>query len=318
MRKIIDISKLMKCVNIKHRGKITITEKMSGLEKNPEDDWLYLGLLSLCNVSKRMKVTSMAAIGSGNGIETIAALKIFPELKTAIVTDILREILPQIRFNIEKNAANEIKRVKIQYVAGRDCLPLTKKLDLIYANLPLIMVSDNSLKKNLATTTLTDATYYLNFGKGKKDPLMKYSLLSQLGFLSSAGQKLKRHGIIITLLGGRIPYHLFNKLFRRANLRYKQLYCAFKRQSDPKFLKQYARYEEEEKIDFIFYDYSKASKILKDELNIRVPGLIRKLKESELKKMLKPAQINARQAYKLALQGKYVGHIAFAFEATKI
>ncbi len=41
--------------------------------------------------------------------------------------------------------------------------------------------------------------------KGDNDILYKYSLLSQLGFVISAKEKLREGGSLVTLIGGRIP-----------------------------------------------------------------------------------------------------------------
>ena len=318
MEKIIDITDLMSIAGINHSGTIVVTENMSGLESNPKDDWLFLCLLALKDLSQRtdIKISSIANIGSGNGIDIIAELKLFKNLNKIIVTDVIEEILPQIRKNIESNLPEESKKIQIDYVAGRDCEPVKEKVNLIYGNLPLIMVSTDELDKNRATTTLTEASHYLHLSQGQNDILQKYSLLSQLGFLLSAKEKLQPKGIIITLLGGRIPQEAINEVFQRAGLKYQELYCAFKIQADPEFLEQYAKYETKEQAQFFFYDYEKASKIIKNKLQIVVPDIIKNYSGEQLKELLKNVRLNANQAYAFAKDGKPVGHIAFAFEAT--
>ena len=318
MGKIIDITNLMSIVGINHSGTIVVTENMSGLESNPKDDWLFLCLLVLKDLSKRtdVKISSIANIGSGNGIDIIAELKLLKELNKIIATDVIEEILPQIRKNVEDNLPEESKKIKIDYVAGRDCDPVKEKVDLVYGNLPLIMVSDDELSKNRATTTLTEASHYMHLSNNSNDILKKYSLLSQLGFLLSAKEKLNQNGIIITLLGGRIPEEAIDEVFQRAGLKYKELYCAFKVQADPEFLEQYAKYETREQVQFFFYDYEKSAKIIKDKLNIEVPNIIKNYSGEQLKDLLKDVRLNANQAYSFAREGKSVGHIAFVFEAT--
>lgn len=318
MEKIVKITDLMNISGINHSGSIVVTENMSGLESNPKDDWLFLCLLALKDLSQRtdIKISSIANIGSGNGIDIIAELKLFKNLSKIIVTDVIEEILPQIQKNIESNLPEEIKKIQITYVAGRDCEPVKEKVDLIYGNLPLIMVGTDELDKNRATTTLTEASHYLHLSQGQNDILQKYSLLSQLGFLLSAKEKLQPNGIIITLLGGRIPQEAINEVFQRAGLKYRELYCAFKIQADPEFLEQYAKYETQEQAQFFFYDYEKASKIIKDKLQIVVPDITKNYSGEQLKELLKDVRLNANQAYTFAKDGKPVGHIAFAFEAT--
>lgn len=308
----------MNITGINHSGTIDVTENMSGLESNPKDDWLFLCLLVLKDLSQRtdIKISSIANIGSGNGIDIIAELKLFKNLNKIIVTDIIEEILPQIRKNIESNLPEESKKIQITYVAGRDCEPVKEKVDLIYGNLPLIMVSTDELDKNRATTTLTEASHYLHLSQGQNDILQKYSLLSQLGFLLSAKEKLQQGGMIITLIGGRVPDEAIKEVFHRAGLGYRELYCAFKMQADPEFLEQYAKYETAEQVKFFFYDYEKASKIIKDKLQIVVPDIIKNNSGEQLKELLKDVRLNANQAYAFAKDRRPVGHIAFAFEAT--
>ncbi len=317
MDKTIDVTSLMRVTGINYSGKVVVSENMSGLESNPKDDWLFLCLVVLRDLSERpLKISTIANIGSGNGIETIAELKLFKNLQKIIVTDVIPEILPQIKQNIENNVQEESKKAKIEYVAGRDCEPLKEKVDLIYGNLPLIMVSSDELNTNRATTTLTEASHYLHLSKGESDILQKYSLLSQLGFLLSAKEKLHQNGLIITLLGGRVPNEAIKEVFQRAGLKYRELYCAFKIQTDPEFLEQYAKYEASEQVQFLFYDYEKAAKIIKDKLSIEVPDIIKNYSGEQLKEMLKDVRLNANEAYTFAREGKPVGHIAFAFEAT--
>ena len=316
----IDISELMKIAGIDHQGTIQVTENMSGLESNPKDDWLYLALLSLAYIAKNKgkQVNSIALIGEGNGIDAIATLKLFKQIKSLYITDILPEILPYIQKNIEANLPEIIKGVKVEYLHGRDCHPLSEKVDFIYANLPLVMVNPEELEKSLSTTTLTDAKCYSHLSKGANDELRKYSMLSQLGFLISAKEKLNKGGSIVTLIGGRVPTSIIEETFARAELKHNTLYIAFMKQSDPEFMEQYASFEKLENITFSFYDYEKASAILEEKLGIYTPDVIDGHSEKEIRRILESSEINAQQAYQLYLNNKDVGHLAYAFEASSI
>ena len=315
----IDFTSLMKAAGIDASGSIRVDEKMSGLEPNPKDDWLYLGLLSLKDIASRYarEIRSAACIGSANGIDAIATLKLFPELRIVYITDILEEILPKIRRNVDANLGEISRDIDLQYVAGRDCEPLTAPVDLIYANLPLVMVEAAELQTDLATTTLTDAQHYLKLGKEGSDPLLQWSLLSQLGFLLSAAEKLNPAGKIITLIGGRVPYEVIEMVFARAGLGFKQGVCAFKKQSDPQFIKEYADLEKKVGVTFDFYEYSGAETVIRDVFNVVVPDVIPAEGEN-LKQCIKGNHLSATQAYEVAKKGGTVGHIAYAWEAWKI
>lgn len=308
----------MQAVGINHTGTVLISENMSGLEENPKDDWLYLALLSLAKIAKeRGDITSAAMIGCGNGIDAIAVLKLFPNLQRLIVTDVIEDIMPHIEANIE-NSVPDHSDVSITYTVGPDAYPLEEKVDLIYANLPLVMVDEIELQENRSTTTLTDAKRYIELAQGDADELKKYSLLSQLGFLLSAKERITKGGTIITLIGGRVPFSTIDECFKRAGLQYKHLYTAFMKQSDAEFTEQYANLENDENVEFVFYDYDKAKKILQDEFNVIAPDVIPGVSESSFKEALESAQINANQAFNLFKQGRDVGHLAFAFEASII
>lgn len=313
MDRAIDITPLLKAAGLEHGASVELTENMSGLEPNFRDDWLYLGILSLGRLRGDLSIKSAACIGSGNGIDAIALLQFLPQLDQLFVTDILSGVLAPIRANIETNCAG--RETRVSYLCGRDCLPLPQKVDLIYANLPLIMVGDDSLSRNLATTTLTEASSYLPLSDGPEDPLLSYSLLSQLGFLVSAKEKLNPGGKIITLLGGRVPFELLRLVFSRAGLKHREVYCAFKLQSDPQFVEHYAGYEGTHNVNFTFYDYTKASNLLEQKWGIRAPDIVAPHSGTELAELLTPARLNAKQAFSLLQKGQAVGHIAFAYEA---
>lgn len=319
MQKIIDVSDLFYMSGIKHQGKITISHPdMTGLETNPKDDWLYLGLLAIKAIAqkKASQIHSAAFIGSGNGIETIAALKVLPGLKEVFVTDLASDIQTGIIQNICANAKQDLEGVCTYCLQGRDCQPLPERVDLIYGNLPLIMFDQGDIvKHHLSLTTLTDGSAYTNLACGSNDMLLRYSLLSQLGFLISAKEKLRPAGSILTFIGGRVPFYAIHECFQRAGLNYKKLFTSLKRQSDGQFLKQYAEYEAKENVEFVFYDYKHAKEIILNRYGLLIPEVISGIEDEELKVLLAPALLSAKQAYEYYLQDLPVAHIAHAFEA---
>src|SRR3989344_4133588 len=315
----IDITDLCIMAGIEHKGRVQIThEDMSGLEPHPKNDWLYLGLLSLKEIAKRegVFIRSSAFIGSGNGIETIAALKLFPNLETIFITDLVKNIQPAIIKNITANANKELKGIRTYCLEGRDCSPLSEPVDLIYGNLPLIMIDQREIEKHrLSLTTLTDEQMYMHLSQGPYDMLTRWSLLSQLGFLLSAKEKLAPGGSILTFIGGRISYYALEQCFRRAGGGYRKIFTSFKRQRDGQFFQQYAEYETKEGVDFAFYDYKEAVEILRQKLGIIAPEIIVDIEDADLKILLAPTLISANKAYENYQKGMSVGHIAHAFEA---
>ena len=312
----VDISQLMIDAGIDFKGHIQLDGNMSSLEPNPKDDWLYLCLLSFKKISvENQLIRSIALIGSGNGIDAIAALKLFPNLNKLYVTDVLPEVLPHIQRNIEDNFPEEARKVEIVYLIGRDAEPIPEEVDFIYANLPLITVDLEELQTEFSTTTLTDARRYAHLSYGVSDNLKKYSLLSQLGFLLSAKDKLSPTGFLVTLIGGRIPTSVIDECFARAGFKDQRTCIAFMSQSDPQFLKQYAIHEKVHGISFSFYDYGKAATLLKLATGVSVPDVLNGCEEMEVRNILKDAEITAVQAYDFYNKGKDVGHLAYVFEA---
>ena len=177
------------------------------------------------------------------------------------------------------------------------------------------MVDESEIGAERSTTTLTDAKYYMPLKKDEQDSLDTYSLLSQLGFILSAKEKLNEKGILITLIGGRIPSSVIDELFVRADVKAKKLFIAFMKQSDPEFVEQYAKIEKQKGANFMFYDYDKALKIIENIWGIKVPDIINK-EENEIRDLLQPALVNANQAFELHKQGKDIGHLAYAFYIT--
>jgi hypothetical protein len=319
MQKIINVSDLFYMSGINHQGKINISHPdMTGLESHPKDDWLYLGLLTIVALAQKKagQIRSAAFIGSGNGIETIAALKVLPGLKEIFVTDLASNIQTGIIQNICANAKQNLEGVCTYCLQGRDCQPLSQRVDLIYGNLPLIMFDPEDIAKHhLSLTTLTDGSVYMNLSQGPNDMLLRYSLLSQLGFLLSAKEKLNSGGSILTFIGGRVPYYAIHECFQRAGLNYRKMFTSLKRQSDGQFLKQYAEYEAKENVEFAFYDYKQAREIILNKYGLLIPEVITGIEDEELKALLSPALLSAKQAYEHHLQGLSVAHIAHAFEA---
>src|SRR3989338_1652789 len=293
-------------------GTVDVTEGMSGLEAEPKQDWLYYGLSEFKALSQSgKKVRSAALIVSGNGIDAIALPRLFPGLEALTVTDILPEILPQIKENIERNTPVEfMPKEGVRYAAGRDCEPLEGKVDLIYGNLPLVTVDSSKLGRNLSTTTLTDSSAYARFGMGSNDVLERWSLLSQLGFLISAKRHLNEKGIIITELGGRVPYAALAECFKRTGLDVICMRRGIKRQSDPQFLSEYAEHESRIGEPFTFYDDSR----VQHPSLVEIPSQLASQRDIELRKQIAPARISAARAYEMAIRGEPVCHIAYSFQ----
>jgi methylase of polypeptide subunit release factors len=292
---------------------VRVTSVMSGLEADPRDDWLHVALCALTQLARESFAPErMAIIGTGNGIDAIAALRTFPTLRELVLTDVLPEVLAIVAENVERHRGTHTARVHT--VAGRDCESLDGGFDLIYANLPLLMVPDDELGAERATTTLTPYTPYAALARAAGDPLRRYSLLSQLGFLHAATAHLAPDGRIVTLIGGRIPAAVVDECFARANLRQDVAALAFMRQSDAEFLEQYAAAERREAIAFEFFEYAEAARRL-GAAGVEAPGIITGSSLDAIRALLVPARVDAATAQDRERAGEHVGHLALAYVA---
>lgn len=296
--------------------RVQLTPKMSGIEDDPRNDWLHVALAELRRFrrDRGQRIDRAAFVGSANGVDAIAALRLF-RIGALVVTDILEEILPTIERNIRRNTAADDLPGELQLVSGRDCEPVPDGCDLIYANLPLVMTSGSELTTDLATTTLTDSRAYESLAEGPDDPLVKWSLLPQLGFLLSAKRKLKPSGAVITLLGGRIPDSVIEECFRRAGMTFERGTLAVMRQSDPDYVEQYANYEATiSEGNFLFYDEGVAGQILQGQGH-GYPAIV-DVPADMLRDMLEPAALTAAEAWDRILAGWHVGHLSYGFRAS--
>ena len=299
--------------SVSARDMVQLTPKMSGIEEDPRNDWLHVALAEFLRLKRDrgQAIKRAAFIGSGNGIDVIAALRIF-DIQSLIVTDIVDDIIQYIERNIVINTTEENIPADICFAVGRDCEPIAEPCDFIYANLPLIMASEDDLVSDLATTTLTDSRAYLHLGRGEDDLLVRWSLLPQLGFLLSAKDKLAPSGVIITLIGGRIPDEAITECFERAGMDFDRGTVAVMRQSDQRYVEQYALYENSlSRSHFLFYDEEKAARILISH-GYRYPSILN-LSGEHTRDLLAPSALTAAEAWASIQAGHSVGHLSYGF-----
>jgi methylase of polypeptide subunit release factors len=315
MIKDLDVSPLFRLHGLT-TGPVTIrmTEAMSGLEANPKDDWLHVALDAMLRVAKEITPHRMAIIGTGNGIDAIAAARTFGSLHELVLTDIMSDVLPDVLATFRANGPPASLSVSTK--GGRDCEPLDGEFDVIYGNLPLVVATDEDLCAVRATTTLASERSYARLGLSDSDPLVKYSLLPQLGFLRSAARHLSPRGRVITLIGGRIPDAVVAECFERAGLVHRTINLAYMCQSDPEFIEQYAAHERRYGGPFEFYENARAVELLATR-GIAAPSIVDHFTTEQLRRFLVPARIDAARAYRVAKNGDRVGHLALGYLAER-
>lgn len=296
----LNLANLFKAVGIDKTGTVTITEHTHDFDPDfPKDHWVYASLLGFKQYYKKYgNISSFASVGVGPGVETIGACEILKPTNVTL-TDIHPKIPEVARANVCNNVSND---VDVNAFQGDLCQPLIQnnlKFDLIYANIPNIPSDELRLNKK------DSASFYkkrddVNCPKIFDD----YLLTLQYQFLKEARHALEERSAVIDAIGGRLPYEILQSLFTSNGYRFEELVSVFKIQTEPEYvLKGYAEAEENNQIEFDFYNYEEAQNFwLKiEKLNLKGP---------ELKEVLKPFRVNAKTAYKnYLINKKRAGHV---------
>lgn len=311
-----DISNLFSAANINfvEKGTVSLYDRMEIPEDNPYDEWIYLGLMAMKMLrSEGCKPHVVADIGTGNGILAIGLAHVFNP-KKIFLTDIVPEVLSPSESNLRENIASLGYEPEIICEPGRDSSPLQENsTDLIMFSPPPLMVdSKDKLTNGLSRTTLIERSYYEVFASGEDDPLLKWSTLPLCVFLQNAKTKLKESGVILVLYSGRIPLDVIKETYDRAGIKMRIVASILKKQQDPIYLLEYARYEKKYlgSSSFYFYDYEKAQRIMQSK-HLDMPGIL-SIDIDELILLLEETKISAQEAYELSQKGKSVAHIGHA------
>ena len=300
-----DVSNLFYECDIPLQPKIEFND--STYDCNPEDfkdNWLYIAFLAFKKLKKeKIKVGTFVTIGTGPAIDAIGAAEIFsPEL--VVLTDINPNVIDIAYRNFLNYSLR--KKIKFNTLEGDLCEPLIKnsiKADLIYANLPNIPNDEINLL-NMETST------FINSEITKDVPAIykNYLLSTQYKFLIGAKECLMKDGFALLNIGARVSVDLLNKLFNDCGYVYKEIVCGFKLQTEAKWvLSGYKQFEQND-LEFDFYLYEESIKQLENKAYIASDS-------GELRNKLKEFRINAKDAYKLDLEGKRIGHIVQVIKA---
>jgi methylase of polypeptide subunit release factors len=296
----LDISSLFQAAGLEKTGTVTINEHTHDYNPQyPKNHWLYATLLGFKKYQNKYgKINSYASIGAGSAIDAIGAHEIMGAKEIA-VSDIHPKIPEVAKMNVKNNISTE---TNVTAYLGDLCQPLIsqeKKFDLIYANIPNIPSDQPRLYSK------DSASYYLKKENSICPTIFNdYLLTLQFLFLQETKKIINQEGAVIDAIGGRLPYEILQSLFTSNGYKFEELVSVFKIQTEPDYiLKGYAEAEENNQVEFDFYNYEEAQNIwLKiEKLNLKGP---------ELKEILKPFRVNAKTAYKnYLINKKRFGHV---------
>jgi hypothetical protein len=279
---------------------------MYPVESDVEANWVWHAFRGMARLNKMLEaegrpLRSFAAVGTGSGVDAIGAGFIFPRLQSIAVTDIEEGVLAQALKNVRTNVPAAIS---VSGGVGDLCVPLHalgQSFDAIYANLP-----------NLPVATLNASidynTCYTDRGEALDPKLDAYLLGFQHMFLRSAAPVLSEGGGALLMIGGRFPYEMFNCLAELSGYAFEELLCCLRLETDlSTTIDAYAAHEGEIEFDYYLYDESRRALEGKGELH-----------GEELKALLAPYRLSARDAGIAGARGERIGHTLHMMRATRI
>lgn len=264
-----------------------------------DQSWLYFALQAFKRLSaKKYQINSFATIGTGSGIDAIGALEILKP-KEIILTDINSNALSIAELNLRNYLG--IQTIPYQLLQGNICEPLIEenlKIDLIYANLPNIMVSERIDYSTIDSSSLIEEKYL----SPEYRKYQQYLLTTAYQFLQTAKHCLSSEGKVLLNIGARVPTELLKVIFEESGYIYEEIYNGFKLQTETELiLRGYSRFERDG-VEFDFYPFDEAIKIFSKYKN-------QMLSIQEIKFLLQDIKINSSKALSLFYQGERIGHI---------
>lgn len=251
--------------------------------------------------AKEGPVASFASIGTGSGVDALAAIEILGSERVGI-TDLHTDVVEGARANIERNLRHTT-RVEIEAGVGDLLSPLASRkarYDLIYENLPNVALPEGD---DLAEERLSSG----HVAKRRESiPDLIRSSLVELHFLALVQSRefLTPRGSVIATIGARIPLHVFEKMGALAGFHSTFLAYAWKTQADPaNMLRRYAEQQQEGYGPFTFYRAEILRKVFAD-VDFATSGK----RALEIEKALEPHRLDATAAYVAHSLGDEIGH----------
>jgi methylase of polypeptide subunit release factors len=246
-------------------------------------------------------VGSFCSIGTGSGLDVLSAVEILGAKRVGL-TDLHEEVVATAADNIVRN---HLPSHPLVIEAGYGDLleplrPFNTRYDLIYENLPNVPLRDAG---EIAAERKSSA--YLTPRKEKLPELVTNQMLD-LHYLAlwQAKDFLLPGGAVLSILGGRVPLHVFLSLGTLAGYFPSFLTYTWKVQADPKeMIRDHAQKQREGFGPFYFY----CAEILERtfaSVDIAASGR----NALEIERSLLPERFDAISAYEALEKGERIGH----------
>ena len=272
------------------------------LEASPAESWLPIAFRAFARIARTTEVRDILVVGTGNGLDALAAAEIFDDLRSLTVTDLHEPCVELSRANLLANL-DPSAGIEVRAYAGSllSCVPPELRFSLLYENLPNIpATADVDLRRGLLS-----GRFYDDAGLAVPEPFGRYLLALHHQLLEEARGRLVEGGGVLMALGGRMPLEVAFDLHRACG--YEPELAAFdlKLQAEPQLvIPPYARAEEATGVEFTYY----GPEIVERAREVRRAGLDGQELHDALAGDLSRLAMSARQAEERADRGEPVAH----------
>ncbi|WP_051249772.1 hypothetical protein [Maridesulfovibrio zosterae] len=260
--------------------------------------------------NKNYDINSFCTIGTGAGLDAIAAIEILTPSEVTI-TDIHNEVVSTALSNIKLNLKDNTD-VKITGYTGDLMSPFTEsdlKFDLIYENLPNIPATDTDF-----IFTSQNSSSFIKERQGIPFIAKQLLLESHYSLLISARKHLTKNGKILCSIGGRCSLAGICAMFIRANYWPKILTYNWKIQSEPdEVIGGYSASQKAGYGPFYFYPVEALEKTFSS-----VQRSDEHAQAYQLENCLSKYAITPHEAMKRSNAGQEIGHTVVVIEASPI
>jgi hypothetical protein len=280
---------------------LELTQHSYPVEPSVAESWLALAFRAFSRLAGRMQVRELLIVGTGNGLDALGALEIF-DLRALFVTDLFEESLAVSRRNVLAHL-EDFARIELDFRAGDllTCVPPERRFCLVYENLPNVRAAP-SMDVRLGTV---GGRFFEADALRVPERFESYQLALHYECLQQARERLRDGGVVLTALGGRMPFHVAYDLHRSCGYLPEVVVFDVKLQAEPELvLPGYARVESEAGVEFRYY----APAVIEVVADARDSGLEGEALAAAVDGALVAHRMSASEALARSRRGEPVAH----------
>jgi hypothetical protein len=253
----------------------------------------------------------VAVVGTGNGLDVVGISRIVRP-RTVVASDIHPRALEAARWNIANYVAEKC-RVAVLQSDLFDNYPPGAVFDLIYENLPNIP-DGKELFEGIRSASCFEP-------RPPRTPTIydRHLLTLHHDYLLQARSRLHPNGWTVCVIGGRVPAHVIDRLFRDTGYRPTVAGFGLKIQSEADVvLPAYAAAERETGLTFAYYHPIESCLTVLGDLPQPADLTARGEYARQLTERLDPHRISSTEAARRHAAGEAVCHTVYVIAAQRI